>query len=448
MPLSDLTDPAAVDDAMNEFDRIGRDNFLQKYGFGPSRAYFVRRDGKYYDSKAIVGAAHGYQYPQKGQLRAHDFSGGENTVRAKLEALGFSVEVRGSDEPPTVTSHDIELIRQSRSRDRYTDFSDEERAAHKRVHEALRRLGEIAVDELGGARDYVLKLTSGFHPASGIRGGKPKDLWFGVFRKENEQQFLGNPQIFMIVSGRGIEYGFSPLNNPDDFFNQEIKRRTREIARSVLEQLPVPGSPEATDLAAQLLKSGNWHYRRKQRLEPNQSEYQSLDDWLSFVRSDEGVRNAGGGITRYAAGYAVDKVDLVEEVRQIAELFRPLMEHIVANAPPTTAPKPPAPPTPTPGGERGTLPSFSDLLRTFLREFVKARSEPFQKTAPPWNAMSAVKTRIEQFAAVKSRPDLLVSISVGQGNWATVPWIAILNTRITKSTQEGVYIAPSLSRQN
>jgi hypothetical protein len=50
------------------------------------------------------------------------------------------------------TAHDIELIRQSRSRDRYTDFSDEEQAAHKRVHEALRQLGEIAVDELGGTR--------------------------------------------------------------------------------------------------------------------------------------------------------------------------------------------------------------------------------------------------------------------------------------------------------
>src|SRR4029078_10111722 len=117
---------------------------------------------------------------------------------------------------------------------------------------------------------YVLKLTSGFHPASGIRGGKPKDLWFGVYRKENEKSFLGNPQIFMIVSSRGIEYGFSPLTHPDDFSNQEIKKRTREIARPVLEQLPTPGSPEAKDLAAQLLKSGNWYYRRKQRLEPNQ----------------------------------------------------------------------------------------------------------------------------------------------------------------------------------
>ena len=129
MSLSDLTDPAAVKAAMDEFDCLGRDEFLRKYGFGPSRAYFVRRDDKYYDSKAIVGAAHGFQYPEKGQLRSEDFSGGENTVVALLGRLGFSVEVRRSDEGLTVQGHDIELIRQSRSRDKYADFSDEERKA-------------------------------------------------------------------------------------------------------------------------------------------------------------------------------------------------------------------------------------------------------------------------------------------------------------------------------
>ncbi len=30
--------------------------------------------------------------------------------------------------------------------------------------------------------------------------------------------------------------------------------------------------------------------------------------------------------------------------------------------------------------------------------------------------------------------------SVGQGNWAKIPWIAIMDTRITTSTQLGEYI--------
>ena len=80
------------------------------------------------------------------------------------------------------------------------------------------------------------------------------------------------------------------------------------------------------------------------------------------------------------------------------------------------------------------------LLRAFLREFAEARKGPFQKTDPLWNAMSEVKSRLEKFAAVRSRPDLLVNISVGQGNWAAVPWIALLNTKVTRSTQEGMYV--------
>lgn len=52
----------------------------------------------------------------------------------------------------SLSGHDIELIRQSRSRERYADFSAEEKAAHKRVHEALLRLGQVALHELGGPR--------------------------------------------------------------------------------------------------------------------------------------------------------------------------------------------------------------------------------------------------------------------------------------------------------
>ena len=125
----------------------------------------------------------------------------------------------------------------------------------------------------------------------------------------------------MIVSSRGIEWGFSPLTHPDDFSTQELRRRTREIAKLVLDQLPTPQSLEAERLAAQLSKPGKWHFRRKQRLDPNQSEFRSLADWLSFLRSDEGVRNAGGSISSYALLEEIDGVDLMEEVREMAEFF-------------------------------------------------------------------------------------------------------------------------------
>lgn len=89
MALGDLTDHQAVLDAISEFDRLGRDQFLENYGFGRATAYFIERDGKRYDSKAIVGAAHGYQH---GRALSHDeFSGGDATVATRLSALGFMV---------------------------------------------------------------------------------------------------------------------------------------------------------------------------------------------------------------------------------------------------------------------------------------------------------------------------------------------------------------------
>jgi hypothetical protein len=41
---------------------LGRDAFLAKYRFGKARNYFLDYAGTLYDSKAIVGAEHGYQY--------------------------------------------------------------------------------------------------------------------------------------------------------------------------------------------------------------------------------------------------------------------------------------------------------------------------------------------------------------------------------------------------
>jgi MoxR-like ATPase len=88
--LADLTSRDAVLAAMEEFDSLGRDQFLQRYGFGRARDYEVVHDGGRYDSKAIVGAAHGHQHPSLGPLSAGDFSGGQPTIN-KLRELGFDV---------------------------------------------------------------------------------------------------------------------------------------------------------------------------------------------------------------------------------------------------------------------------------------------------------------------------------------------------------------------
>jgi len=71
--------------AIREFDEIGRDAFLKKYGFGRSYLYQLEHEGRQYDSKAIVGAAHRIQFPSE---PVPNFWGGEPTRRV-VEATGF-----------------------------------------------------------------------------------------------------------------------------------------------------------------------------------------------------------------------------------------------------------------------------------------------------------------------------------------------------------------------
>lgn len=100
MALVDITDAGAVLRAVEEFKALGQTAFLARYGFGKAREYFLVVGGERFDSKAIIGAAHGHQFPEQGPLSASDFSGGDATVKTKLEQLGFSVERIPLNRPP------------------------------------------------------------------------------------------------------------------------------------------------------------------------------------------------------------------------------------------------------------------------------------------------------------------------------------------------------------
>ncbi|WP_239146417.1 HNH endonuclease [Streptomyces sp. SID10815] len=79
--------------AAEEFRRLGRDDFLLKYRFRRATSYELVLEGLRYDSKAIVGVAHGHATGDV--LGPRDFSGGEATVARCLRELGFVVETGG-----------------------------------------------------------------------------------------------------------------------------------------------------------------------------------------------------------------------------------------------------------------------------------------------------------------------------------------------------------------
>lgn len=123
--LSRLQSPAAVQVALDEFVRLGRTAFLERYGFGKSRDFLVKNPntGELCDSKAIAGVAFGCQFPAEGPLKANDFSGGDATVVPKLRTLGFEVVRIGEDWAAvevlaTVVSY-FEMLRLEAQQERY-----------------------------------------------------------------------------------------------------------------------------------------------------------------------------------------------------------------------------------------------------------------------------------------------------------------------------------------
>ncbi|MCZ4536506.1 DUF3578 domain-containing protein [Gordonia terrae] len=83
----------AIERAIGEFDELGRDAFLNKYGFGRATHYALVVDGREYDPKAIAGVAHGFDHPDEGPLKNTDFNGGIE-LRKAYEPAGYDVAIK------------------------------------------------------------------------------------------------------------------------------------------------------------------------------------------------------------------------------------------------------------------------------------------------------------------------------------------------------------------
>jgi hypothetical protein len=76
--------------AMQEYDRLGPEQFFVKHGFAPTTTYELVSDGRRYPPKAILGTA--YELATGQQLASADFEGGKTGAVKVLGELGFTVQ--------------------------------------------------------------------------------------------------------------------------------------------------------------------------------------------------------------------------------------------------------------------------------------------------------------------------------------------------------------------
>jgi len=76
--------------ALEDYDRLGPEQFFAKHGYGPSRSYELTWNKRRYPHKAILGTA--YEIATGQRLAPGDFEGGKAGAVRVLTKLGFTVQ--------------------------------------------------------------------------------------------------------------------------------------------------------------------------------------------------------------------------------------------------------------------------------------------------------------------------------------------------------------------
>jgi hypothetical protein len=78
--------------AIQEYDRLGPEEFFSAHGFAPTTTYDLVWDERHYPPKAILGTA--YEFATGQRLGSGDFEGGKTGAVRVLEKLGFTIQAR------------------------------------------------------------------------------------------------------------------------------------------------------------------------------------------------------------------------------------------------------------------------------------------------------------------------------------------------------------------
>ena len=84
---------------------------------------------------------------------------------------------------------------------------------------------------------------------------------------------------------------------------------------------------------------------------------------------------------------------------------------------------------------------MQQLIKLILEKYPTARATTsFGGPHEIQRLFQELRGEVANLNFIKNNPNLVVKSSYGKGNWAAVPWLAILDSRETDTTQDGTYI--------
>ena len=80
-------------------------------------------------------------------------------------------------------------------------------------------------------------------------------------------------------------------------------------------------------------------------------------------------------------------------------------------------------------------------LERIMANYVAARrTSALSADHPLWALFKSLQTEFAGLRVVKRRPTLRIKWSMGQGAWARIPWLGVLDERETNATSRGIYV--------
>jgi len=188
------------------------------------------------------------------------------------------------------------------------------------------------------------------------------------------------------------------------------------LASEIIDQLTESNDPLERELGEALLK---WQDEKARQGLPRSLGYEPRD-----IREKGSVAVIAARVMNGSSGF--DDIDKSSSYEAIVDRFPDrFKDEVVAAA-------------------RRRLQSnkneFGTRLGEFLRFYSEKRSGAFGVDEELGAAMRNLQSWLEEVPAVTDRPTIKVKISVGQGGWTKTPWIALLDSRETTTTQHGTYI--------
>jgi MoxR-like ATPase len=289
-----------------------------EHPFGPSLTYDLVYEGRHYPPKAVVALA---AKNRSGiNLIPGDFPGGEGTSAFDtLRRLGFEIVHKeiSTGGPVKFERSDCEIFDRFPNSVSWADVSKPDQERFKSIRS---RLKQIAME--GSQRQQAVELQAATSLAT-PNGRSPKEIWSCVYPAAAGNKSYAF-QVALILSQRGGELCFCLGSGTSQIRDVVQKQQLMQGFRHAKAKLR--SIPKAIISAVEQRLEGRWFYRQSWlRVEPIQSEFNSLSDWLEYASRDEVT---AASVSRYMTP---DELEITGEAIQqkfsdAVETFRPLLD--------------------------------------------------------------------------------------------------------------------------